>query len=457
MRASLLVMAASLSSVACASTAGQSASPRASAQGDERANVAAFAALEVDAIDVLAAVDPRLARRFDVHGSPEALQAIGTTSVLAEDATATVRGGALDLFAFKARAAALTRVAADLARSTAPLPDVAAGATARPRIERELMSRAVAEERARIAEESPLGDASAPLVRAMVELWAPGATATDWRDTDTWVTERLLQIRDSYESPPPRTAASDLEPALFELEKLLVPLQFGKSAFALTQLHAALDKDARAKLAAMSPGELAARARVHLGVQVNAALASDLAAAADAIKATLDAIVADASGEARDAIEKRARTMLFADVKCPVVAGSRMRASPPPPERAGVCNVLELAQRTDDRAAALMALHDEVVVAGWALTPPSPRAHLATLSFRVDDDLADTMKEMAAARPLVPLAAGAVASFVYRAPADAPRLAAAWQSFGEAPLDIAERELAPALSGVSPPPASLHP
>jgi hypothetical protein len=452
MRAALLLMAAA--SAGCASTAAQGVAPR-SADDDARANVAPFVALEANAIDVLAAVDPRVARRFHAQASAGVLEEIGTAAVLAEDASATVRGGALDLFAFKARGATLALLATKLAKSNATLPEIApaGGAVAHPRLERELLLREVESERARILEESPLGDASAPLVRAMVELWSPGATAAEWRDTDAWVTSHLLQIRDSYESPPPRTAASDLEPALFELEKLLVPMQFGKSAFALTQLHAALDKDSRPHLPAMNADVLAARARVHLGVAVTAALPGEIAAAADAIQAALETALAGANGEARDAVEKEARSLLFADAKCTPVVGSRARSAAPPPERSGICNALTLAQRTESRAAALMALHDEVVIAGWALTPPSPRAHLATMSFRVDDDLADTMKEMAAARPLTPLAVGVMAAFVYRAPADAMRVAAAWQALGDLPIDLAERE----LSGATPPPTFPHP
>jgi hypothetical protein len=451
------ILAALLSTTACASTGAQSVSVHAPAEDDGRANVAPFEAAEAHAIDMLVAVDPRLSRRFDAQASAEALQSIGTAAVLAEDATAVVRGGALDLFAFKARSATLARLTADLAKAAGPLPDVASGAIARPRLERELLVRAVAEERARVAEESPLGDAAAPLVRAMVELWTPGATAAEWRDTDAWASAHLLQIRDSYAAPPARTAASDLEPALFELEKLLVPMQFGKSAFALTQVHAALDADDRPRPAAMSPDELASRARVHLGIATTAALATELGATADTLKGLVDAALGDAKGDAREAIEKEARTLLLADAKCGAVAGSRMRSAAPPAERNGVCNVLTLTQRTDARAASLMALHDEVVVAEWTLTPPSPRAHLATLSVRVDDDLADTLKEMAAARPLTPLAAGVVAAFLYRSPADAPRLAAAWQAFGEAPLDVAERELTSGATAASPPRASLRP
>jgi predicted transcriptional regulator len=175
------------------------------------------------------------------------------------------------------------------------------------------------------------------------------------------------------------------------------------------------------------------------------------------LKGLVEAALTGANADAREAIEKEARALLFADAKCATVAGSRMRSAAPPTERSGVCNVLTLAQRTDARAAVLMALHDEVVVAGWALTPPSPRAHLGTMSVRVDDDLADTLKEMAAARPLVPVAAGAVAAFLYRSPPDASRLAASWQAFGEAPLDIAERELTPVVSSARPLLAAPHP
>jgi hypothetical protein len=458
MRAALHLAVLATSGLGCASAASQGLVARSPAD-DGREGVAAFAQTEARGIDALAAVDPRLARRFDTHPSSNALQTIGTAAVLAEDATATMRGGSLDLFAFKARAAALSRLDVEVAKSSAALPEVGdpAGPVARPRLERELLVRAIVEERARAAEESALGDAAAPLVRAMVELWSPGDTAADWHDTDVWVMERLLLIRDSYATAETRTAASDLEPALFELEKLLVPMQFGKSAFALTQLHAALDKDSRTTPLAMSPSELSARARVHLGFGVTPTTTSELARAAAQLEPIVARGLAGLAEGDRVAIEKEARSLLFAEAKCPPVVRSRMRSASPPPERSAVCNVLTLAQRAAASTAALMALHDEIVVSTWALAPPSPRAHLGTFSFRVDDDLADTMKELAASRPLVPLAAGLVAAFLYRDVAEAPNVAARWQSIGEAPLDVVEREIARDVNAASPPPTSLHP
>src|SRR5215472_7939758 len=68
-----------------------------------RARTMAFANVEDDAIGWLAAADPRLASRTDATAPETVLKRIGTEAVLAEDATAQIRGASLDLFAFRAR------------------------------------------------------------------------------------------------------------------------------------------------------------------------------------------------------------------------------------------------------------------------------------------------------------------------------------------------------------------
>jgi len=403
-------------------------------------SLADFAALEARVIERLAASDPRLAARFGVVASKTTLSRIETEGVLAEDAKIALRGASLDPFAFAARARTLASAEKELASWTAPLPESAKGPIARPRLERDLLARIVAEESARVSEESALDDGAGPLLRAVVATWAPGGSAWEWKERDEWIARRLLEIRAAIHASPPRAAPSDLEPALFELEKLLVPMQYPRGVAALTSLHEAIDQDERADLAAMPAALLAARVRAHLGVETPLAqIAASLEAVRARIASDVGALTANATPAAREAMEKKARAWLFEEVRCAKIEGSSVRSAAPPPERVAVCGALKTLERAatpgDDRAAALLALHDMVVVAQWTIAPPPPRARVATLAFRVDEELADRMKQLAAARPLVALGAALAIEAAYGA--DAAARARAILAIGEAPLDVA--------------------
>jgi len=150
------------------------------------AGATAFFDAESRAIEWMSAADPRLALRLGAIAPKEVLDRIGTESVLAEDSTAQIRGGSLDLFSFRGRAGALEHAASLVAVAGNPLPEEApvGSALLRPNLERELLVRLIEEEKARTAEEAKLGDASGDLVRAIVAMWAPPATPEDVPDRD---------------------------------------------------------------------------------------------------------------------------------------------------------------------------------------------------------------------------------------------------------------------------------
>ena len=461
-----------LSQAACGGSATPPAASAPSSAERDRQQVADFAALEAQVLERVAASDPRLAVRLGVVPSRATLSRIETEGVLAEDAKATLRGASLDPFAFGGRLRTLAGAERELASWKTALPDAGA-ALARPRLERELVARLIEEERARVGEESSLDDGAGPLVRGVVATWSPGASVLEWHEHDVWIARRLMEIAASLKTGRPRAAPSELEPALYDLEKVLVPMQFPRGVAALTSLHEALDQDDRPDLPATPPELLAARVRAHLGV---ATPLPQLAAAIEAARARVAsdyaALTASLAPAARDAIEKNARARLFVEQRCtagvvppgnpsasaPLLA-SPVRRAAPPPERATICAALTDVERAatatasrDDRAASLLALHDTLVGAGWASVPPIARARGATLSFRGDEDLADRMKQLAASRPVSALAAALAIERTYGV--DAIARARAWLAFGDAPLDVVERELA--VTG-SPPPASPRP
>jgi hypothetical protein len=139
----------------------------------------------------------------------------------------------------------------------------------------------------------------------------------------------------------------------------------------------------------------------------------------------------------------------------------------PPSERAPICGSLRaLHEAADDvcRAAALVALHDATVVALWALAlhadGVTPDRAIATAHpfFGAQPEREAKLVRFAEARPVAAMGAGLVADLLTRGAAatanDVRSAGALWLSFGDAPLDVVEREL---FTSDSPPPASPRP
>jgi len=410
---------------------------------DQAKEVASFVRLEDEAMSWIAAADPRLAARASGPPTDEVLKQIGTEAVLAEDATAVIHGGSLDLFAFRARASALEQAAHRVAAFAGTLPDGAPpdGAIARPKLERELLARIIEEEQVRAAEEAKLGDASGDLVRAIVSTWTLPAVPEEWPLRDAWVSKHLLEIRESLRKGQPRTGPLDLDVELYPLERLLAPLQFPRGSAAIAQLRVGLDEDMRAVPTLVVPERVAFEAKVHLGVAVDAAsLAARFARTAARLRDLASAAL-EASGGGRPAIEARARQLLLVERPCPAVPGTRVRSMGPPPERAAICGVLRALMEEPVQAAALVALHDDILLAAAAVTAsPPPRTGLLS---HPEDDLVDALRRAARERPVPAIGVGLAAELLYATPGEDARLRA-WRSLGEAPLDVVEREIAEA-------------
>ncbi len=407
---------------------------------DDEAVVAEFFRLEDDAMDWLAAADPRLAMR-ESSTAPEALlKQIGTEAVLAEDVAADLRGNSLDLFAFRARTRALDRAAERVAAFTGRLPDAAPATSplARPRLERELLARLIDEELARVGQEAQLGDASGDLVRAIVATWTPPATPQEWPDRDAWVSKHLLEVRESLRQDRPRTGPLDLDVSLYPLERLLAPLEFPRGSAAIAELRVGLDADMRSIPALVLPERIARDVRIHLGVAVDAAA---LPARFERIEGRLRGLATDAlaeSGASRRAIEARARELLLVERRCPVVPRTRVRSMLPPPERAAICGALSALSDESTSIAALVALHDDILLADSALTTaPPPRTGLLS---HPEDDVVDALRRMARERPVVVIGVALAAELLYGGDGAEGRLRA-WRALGEAPLDVVAREI----------------
>jgi hypothetical protein len=403
--------------------------------------VAHLATAEASAIDWLAAADPRLAIRFGAKAPPEVLDRIGTEAVLAEDPSARIHDGALDLFGFRARALALDEAAKPLAAVAAQLPETApaGSALARPRLERELLARAIDEEKARVADEANLGLASGDLVRGVLATWTPPSRDDGWQTRDAWVSGRLLQILASLQDARPRSGPLDVDEALYPLERLLTPLEFPKGAAALARVRMALDSDTHAAPKVWSPESVARITKAHLGVAVDVGTFGPRLKAVEARLHDRASALLAAAGAGQGALEGRARELLFAEARCPAVTGSRVRAAEPPPERAAVCGFVAVLADEASRSAAIVALHDDVALAFAAFDPaPPPRTNLLS---RPDNDRVDALRRSARERPVVALGLALAAVVLDADAATADARASAWARLGEAPLDVVAREV----------------
>jgi hypothetical protein len=425
------------------------------ALADDRAAVRAFAAVEDDALGWLSAADPRLAVRANVCAPDAVLAAIGQEAVLAEDAAAQIRGRSLDLFAFRARAHALAEAGKRAASFAAPLPETGTeeDTLARPRLERELLVRLVAEEQARAVEEAKLGDAAGDLVRGILATWtAPDGTDARDRDArdrdardrdadrDSWVSARLRLIRDGLRAAPPRDGPFDLDVALYPLERLLAPLEFPRGSAAIAEVRVVMDQDMGAGPALATPARVADGAKAHLGVDADAAaLAVRLAALETRLHREAEQAVAS-GGLDRNAVEARARALLFVARPCTPPPRTRVRAIEPPPERAAICGAVRGLAEAGDAATALFVLHDDVLLAIAAVTT-SPPPRTALLS-KPEDDRVDDIRRDARERPVVALGLALAAELIYAGRDPAARIAA-WNALGDAPLDVVARELPP--------------
>jgi hypothetical protein len=406
----------------------------------QRARITDFTLLEQEQLEWMAAIDPRIAMRVGHAPPAEVIAKVGTMGVLAEDPDARIRGDSLDLFAFRARAKILDHLARTVKSFGEALPEegLVGSALARPKLERELLERLVDEEVARTNDEARLGDASADLVRGMVATWEPPKSPQEVPDRDLWASKHLLEIRDSLRGPDVGLSPTDLDSALYPLERLLSPGEFPKGAGALAQVRTTMDSDMRVVPKLGPPDRLAREVAKHLGVAVDVA---SLPKRLEALRAKLRGLAVaalEASGAERGAVEGRARELLMVERPCPVVADSPLRAMGPPSERAPICGMLRAMTEEEKPAAVLVALHDDVLFSLSAVeSAPPPRTELLS---HPADEVVDSLHRMARERPVVALGVGLAAELIYggSSPQDRTR---AWVALGEAPLDVVAREL----------------
>jgi len=418
-----------------------------------RDGTADFAKVEDESLRWLAAADARLASRLGVVAAPWMLDRIRVDSVLREDVKAVLRGSSLDVFAFEERQRVLDRAGALVGGFAEGLPveDHRESVAARPRLERELAQRLIGEERARLDDERHLGDASAALVRGIVLALAAPPPEDETVQRDVWIADHLDDIRGSLGTLSTRGALRDLDTALYPLERALPPQQFPKATAALADLRIAMDSNSRPLAELPGVEDLLRRSGTYLGVAVDPV---DLDARLTRIATALGVEIArllpppsslgsgpDSSTAVQGDIEAQARPLLLVADSCPCEGNTLMGRAAPSPERSGLCGALRALSDDRTRVAALIALHDDIVIARTIVTA-GVRVRAELLSHPPSETVEDLL-DQARTRPIFVLGTAFAAEIVYGADRSEERLAC-WRRLGDAPLDIVRRECSPA-------------
>jgi len=342
------------------------------------------------------------------------------------------------------------------------LPASAAGPVAAPALERELLGRLVDAELTRLDEERALPRSASGLIRAIVETWRAPGTPTLAAERDRWLARRLDEVIAAVNATGerPKTAsapldvvrARELDDALDALEHVIEASGLALATARLVQLREVLEtQGTRPPAAAISDWSVVARGlRAHLGLALTPEL---LDARLTAMEKDLREAATRAMAKAHattDVAETKAAPLVFGRSPCESsVAGSRVRSLAPPPERAAACRLRTLQSAAGDdtaRAMALVAMHDHVTVARWALDVARGTATIAQTTGKnrplsaPGPDVIAKWERLALAQPAVAIGGGFAAGVLYGA-GDPDGRAKAWSELGDVPLDIAEREL----------------
>lgn len=391
---------------------------------------------EEEVLAALSAADPTVAARLGV--SP---------SLTGPDAEVEA-----DWLAPRRRANGVAEAERALSRwpDSARLPRTANGRAWQLRLERELVIRAVREERFRLEHEAELPRAASALVRAMVRA-AAGAPATDpVRAHDRWRARRLEEVRAAVQTGGLDDAErAELEDALDDLERGATPAVTA----ALVRVRLAVEAAPRAPARPPDAARLEAALGAHGGTSMPLAVVrSRLERAEAALREGARALAARVPAEDARQAERDVEAALFRDAACGGRdAGSRLRRAYPPPERAGGCALVQrvaTAHGEREALAAWLVLHDHVAVALWALarratgSQPDPAVTSQRLLGAIAPEARARLARLAAVRATEAVLAGLAAEMLARrGPDDAGAVAAAWAAFGDAPLDIVEREV----------------
>jgi hypothetical protein len=316
----------------------------------------------------------------------------------------------------------------------------------------------------RLEEERALPRSASALVRAVVETWQAPASQQHAAERDRWLTRRLREVSASVSGTTASTLdvvrARELDDALDALEHAAESAGLVRSTAELVKLRELLEGLATRPAAGATSdwSAVARRLEAHLGYALGPdALEHRLDTAERALRAAAMQATETAHLDG-DALAAHAAPLVFAGGACTVaVPGSRVRSMAPSPERTVACRLRQsAAAATDDtsRAYVLVAMHDHVVVAQWALDVARGTSTIAQTTgkhrplSRPGPDVSARWERVALARPTAAIGGGLAAEVLYGTGDTAAR-AHVWSELGEVPLDIAERELVRMLTAAA--------
>ncbi|HEX4513744.1 MAG TPA: hypothetical protein VH054_09415 [Polyangiaceae bacterium] len=406
-----------------------------------------FVADEDRIASVMAAADARIAAR-GIAADPASLHHATMGAILAEDPSLAMEGDRPDVLSFDVRARAIDAAAGTLARWKTPPEDVLG---TRPALEMELLGRFIASEKLRLASERELPRSATILFGALAKTWRT-PDAKDVGDQDDWLARRFAEVTKSL-GPKSLTAdeRDELDDALDPLEHLLEG--FAKSHAALVELRLAVQRVDLANRPRDRWDVVSARLAVDTGSKLSSeTLLAFLSTEAKSLRDEIDKLVGVKLTE--DVAARAADVVLAPDGTCRApFTGSKMRALGPPEERAFDCTMrarIITARTADENFDVLVAMHDAVVAASWAL-----------VFARGGDAEAIALGTPHLLAPLSPTASGKLTRFAATHPVeaisralsiewimrnglgDAALRAETWKNWGDAPLDIVEREVHP--------------
>jgi hypothetical protein len=411
------------------------------------AEIDQFVADEDRILTVIAAADARVASR-GIAADKASLQRATMGAILAEDPSLAMEGDRPDVLSFDVRGRAIDAAAALLARWKTPPEDVLG---TRPALEMELLGRFVASERLRLASERDLPRSAGALFGALATTWRT-PEVKDVGDRDDWLARRIDEVTKSL-TPKSLTAdeRDDLDDGLDPLEHLMEGFPKGRAA--LVELRIAVQRVDLASKPRDRWDTLSPRLAADIGMRLSSeTLLAFLATEARSIRDEIDKLV---GAKVTDEIAAHAADLLVAQPAACHAAfvGSKMRALAPPEERAFDCTMRSRiidAHTADENLDVLVPMHDAVVTAVWAL-----------IFARGGDATTVALAAPKLVAPLSPTASGKLTRFAATHPdtaisralsiewimrnglGEAALRAEAWRTWGDAPLDVIDRELHP--------------
>ncbi len=395
----------------------------------------------------MAAADARIAAR-GITADKASLQHATMGAILAEDPSLAMEGDRPDIFSFDVRARAIDAAAGTLARWKTPPEDVLG---TRPGLEMELLARFIASEKLRLASERDLPRSAGVLLGALVTTWRT-PDVKDVSDQDDWLSRRFSEVTKSL---GPKSLTPDerdeLDDALDPLEHLLEG--FAKSHAALVELRLAVQRVDLANKPRDRWDVVSARLAADTGARLSSeTLLAFLSTEAKSLRDEIDKLVGVKMTE--DLAARAADVVLAPDGTCRAAfTGSKMRALGPPEERAFDCTMrarVIAAHTADENFDVLVAMHDAVVTAAWALVfaRGGDATTIALAAPRLIAPLSPTasgkLTRFAATHPIESISRALSIEWIMRnGLGDAALRAEAWKNFGDAPLDIVDREVHP--------------